>query len=86
MISTKEKGGVLTLGTDDTKKLAGMTSFDLKTGIVTAESKSDEGRKERSTLSLGYKENISHQGLDSAETVRVFLREGSFGDVRFFYG
>ena len=39
MISTKEKGGVLTLGTDDTKKLAGMTSFDLKTGIVTAESK-----------------------------------------------
>ena len=33
MIATKESGGVLTLGTDDTVKLAGRSSFDFKTGV-----------------------------------------------------
>ena len=35
MVEAKENGGVLTLGTDDTVKLAGRTAFDVKTGIVT---------------------------------------------------
>ena len=50
MQSTKEEGGVLTLGTDDTKKLAGRTTFDVKTGIVTAVTKSDEGKNEMGNI------------------------------------
>ena len=56
-------------------KLAGRTSFDLKTGIVTAVSKTEDGKKERQTLSLGFKENLSHKGVDSAQTVRTFLAQ-----------
>ena len=47
MQSTKEEGGV---GTDDTKKLAGRTTFDVKTGIVTAVTKSDEGKNEMGNI------------------------------------
>ena len=64
---------MLTLGKNDTVKLAGRTSFDFKTGVVTAVNKTDLGRKELTTLSVGYQENLSRKGVDSAQTVKTFL-------------
>ena len=47
----------------------GRTIVDVKTGTVTAVTKSEKGRNERETFSLGFKENLSHEGIDSAMTV-----------------
>ena len=75
IVGAKEKGSVVTLGTDDTVKFAGESSFDVKTGSVTVNGESEDGSKERETLSLGHKENLSHEGVDSAKTIRTFLSQ-----------
>ena len=73
MLESKESGAVLTLGTDDTVKLAGRTAYGVKTGVVTVINSFDSGKKARKTFSLGFKENVSHKGVDSAETIMTFL-------------
>ena len=72
MIATKEAVGFLTLGTEDTTKLAGRSSFEVKTGTVTAVKPTKESKK-RKTFSLGFHENLSQKGAYSAVTIKTSL-------------
>ena len=56
---------VVTYGTDDTTKAAGVKKFDMKATHVTI---INEKRK-RQTFTSGFYENVSHKGVDAAETI-----------------
>ena len=64
---------MLTLGTDDTVKLAVRTTYGVKTGVVTVINSFDSGKKARKTFSSGFKENVNHKAVDSTETIITFL-------------
>ena len=76
VMKTRSEGGVVTFGCDDTKKLAGNQTFDVKTGQITCKN-IEEGKKTSKTFSLGFSENISHSGENSACTVNTWLRQMS---------
>lgn len=67
-----------TLCTDDTVKSAGHRVFDTKTNVLVAKEKGEA----RKSLSLGFLENKSHSGKDSADQVRqMFHMIASLHDI-----
>ena len=67
--NSQEEGDVVTVGWDDTTKKGGNRVWDIKTGHVTIV----DSEKNRSTLSLGFTQNISHKGKDSAQSVMATI-------------
>ena len=62
---------VATVGWNDTMKNGGNRVWDIKTGHVMIV----DTEQNHYTLSLGFTQNISHKGKDSAESVRATMRK-----------
>ena len=76
---TKEAGGTVTTGWDDTVKAAGFRLHDVKSGRVTCittevDTEGNEKRV-RQSLTTGFLPNISHSGEDSAVAVRSSISQ-----------
>ena len=61
---------VITVGLDDTSKAAGHRMYDVKTDHITFKSETEP----RKFLTTGYKENISHAGIDGAKYYQHTLK------------
>ena len=76
---TKEAGGTVTAGWDDTVKASGHRLHDVKSGrvtCVTTEMDKDGNQKRvRQSLTTGFLPNISHSGEDSAVAVRSSISQ-----------
>ena len=69
-MSIQDKGDkIITYGTDDSIKAAGVAKHDIKTSRLTLVS----GDKKRITFSTGFVKNRSHKGEDSAKVVKFDL-------------
>ena len=79
VVKTFQSGGITTLGTDDTVKSSGFRTHDTKTGHLTLVDKvlDSEGNvvKKRKVFTTGFLENISHSGVDSAESSKLWISE-----------
>ena len=69
-IIKKDYSDVVTLGFDDTTKAAGVRIYDVKTTNISV--KGDSG--DRKTFTTGFTPNLSHSGVDQAETLQFNLQ------------
>ena len=76
---TKEAGGTVTSGWDDTVKSAGHRLHDVKSGRITCVTKEVDKdgneKRVRQSMTTGFLPNISHSGQDSAVAVRSSISQ-----------